>query len=127
MFAKFSQGKVHQAGQNPTFRGPALSPASGSMWGGVVRQTMGTKIICGFPRRLQTIVHLNGSHLPDSSMVCSINHFCNGNTTTHSVYVVELHVTVNYIKMLSAEQQCFCSSIISPDNNETYVDLHVNC
>ena len=43
------------------------------------------------------------------------------------MYVVELHVTVNYIRMLSVKQQCFCSSIMSPDNNEADVGLHVNC
>jgi hypothetical protein len=30
-----------------------------------VRQTIGTKVIHGFPRRLQIIVYLDGSHLPD--------------------------------------------------------------
>ena len=30
-----------------------------------------------------------------------------GNTTMHSVCIVELHVTVNYIKILTFAQQCF--------------------
>ena len=31
----------------------------------------------------------------------------------HAVCAVELHVTVNCVKMLSVAQQCFCGKLIS--------------
>jgi hypothetical protein len=41
--------------------------------------------------------------------------------------VVELHVTTNYIKILSATQQCSYCKFISTDNNKTLAVLHVQC
>jgi hypothetical protein len=53
------------------------------------------------------------------------NHCCSGNTTLHYVCVVELHVTVNYIKILSVASQCFYGKIYVASGNKTYVGLHV--
>ena len=36
------------------------------------------------------------------------------NTTKYSVCVAEIHVTVNYIKILNVEQQCFYGKFMSP-------------
>ena len=44
----------------------------------------------------------------------SCDHFCGGNATMHSVSVVELHVTVKCIKILSVAQQCFSGKFLSP-------------
>jgi hypothetical protein len=35
-------------------------------------------------------------------------------TTVHSVCIVELHITVNNIKILSVAQQCFYGKFMSP-------------
>jgi hypothetical protein len=43
----------------------------------------------------------------------------------HYVCVVELHVTVSYIKLLSVASQCFYEKIYVAGNNKTYVGLHV--
>jgi hypothetical protein len=40
--------------------------------------------------------------------------------------VVELHVTVNYIKILNVAQQCFHGESVA-GNTGTHVDLHVKC
>ena len=47
-------------------------------------------------------------------MASSCDHFCGGNATMHSVSVVELHVTVKCIKILSVAQQCFSGKFLSP-------------
>jgi hypothetical protein len=44
----------------------------------------------------------------------SRNRHCSGNATMLSVYNVELHVTVNNIKILSVAQKCFCDEFMSP-------------
>lgn len=36
------------------------------------------------------------------------------NTTLHSVCIVELHVTVKYIQILTVAQQCFCGKCMWP-------------
>jgi hypothetical protein len=41
-----------------------------------------------------------------------------------SVCVVELYVTVSYIKISSVAQQCFYGKFVA-SNNKTYVGLHV--
>jgi hypothetical protein len=53
-------------------------------------------------------------------MARSRDHFCTGNTTNHSwsvvvvvivVVDVDLHFTVNYIKIMSFAQQCFYATL----------------
>lgn len=39
----------------------------------------------------------------------SADRLCTGNTTMHFVCIVELSVTVGYIKILPVAQQCFCA------------------
>jgi len=45
-------------------------------------------------------------------VACSHKHNCNGNTTMHSVCVVQLHITFNYTKILIIEQQCFYGKVV---------------
>ena len=45
----------------------------------------------------------------------------------HSVCIVDVHVTVNNIKILSVAQQCFLCRIYAAGNNETYLGLNVKC
>jgi hypothetical protein len=47
-----------------------------------------------------------------NAVVRSRNHCCIGNTM-HSVCIVELHVTVSYIKILGGAQQCSCDKLMS--------------
>jgi len=50
----------------------------------------------------------------------SRNHCYNGNITMCFVCIVELHDTVNGIKILNASQKCFCGKSVTC-NNKTYV------
>ena len=43
-----------------------------------------------------------------------LNNFFSGNATTYSVCVVELHVTVNQLKILRVAQQRFYEKFMSP-------------
>jgi hypothetical protein len=57
------------------------------------------------------------------------DHCCGGKSTTHCVcvvVVVELHVTVNYIKIPSVVQQCSGCKFMSPATVKCNVGLHVN-
>jgi hypothetical protein len=53
-------------------------------------------------------------------------HSCNGKATVPSRSIVELHVTVKYIKILSVAQICFMVNFCGR-NNETYLGLRVKC
>ena len=61
-----------------------------------------------------------------NTVMHSRNHCCGGKTMI-SVCVVELHSTVNCIKIVSVTQQCFYGKFIVAGNNQTYLGLHVNC
>jgi len=52
---------------------------------------------------------------------------CTGNAVMCSVCDVELHVSVNNIKMSSIAQHCLCGEFRFGRNNVTYFDLHVSC
>jgi hypothetical protein len=43
------------------------------------------------------------------------------------VCVVELHLTVDYIKILSVAQQCFYGKSYVASYNTKHVSLHVKC
>ena len=56
------------------------------------------------------------------------SHCCSGRTNIHSVFVVELRVTVNYIKMFSvAALTMLLWQIHVASNNKWYMGLHVKC
>ena len=57
------------------------------------------------------------------AVVRSRNYCCIENIM-HSVRVVELHVTVSYIKILSSTQQSSCDKFVT-GSNKTYVCLCV--
>jgi hypothetical protein len=47
-------------------------------------------------------------------MARSLSHHCSGNAAMLSVHNVELHVTVNNIKILSVAQEFFYDEFMSP-------------
>jgi hypothetical protein len=49
-------------------------------------------------------------------MAPSRDHCCCGNTTMHYVCLVEVHVAVNYIKILSVAHQCFYGKFFTSNN-----------
>jgi len=52
----------------------------------------------------------------------SLNNFCNGNTALSSVCIVQLHDTVNNIKIMIVVKDTFYSEFMSPD-----LGLHIQC
>jgi len=46
-------------------------------------------------------------------MARSLNHCCGIKATMHYVCAVELHITINYIKIMSDAQQCFYGNLMS--------------
>jgi hypothetical protein len=57
----------------------------------------------------------------------SRNYTPNGNATMHSVFIVELRVSVNNIKLPRLVQQCFCNEFMSLAAIKKTLGLYVNC
>jgi hypothetical protein len=55
-------------------------------------------------------------HVKRKNVLCSRNHFAVETQQCILCVVVQLRATVNYIKTLSAAQQCFYGKIITPAN-----------
>jgi len=62
----------------------------------------------------------------NNNVARSHKHCCSGNAEMHSVCIVELPVTVNYIKIFSVAQQCLWR-VNMAGNRTAYCGLRVMC
>jgi hypothetical protein len=46
-------------------------------------------------------------------MARSRDHFCNGNAAMYSLCIVELNLSINFVKILSVEQKYFMVNVCS--------------
>ena len=60
-----------------------------------------------------------------NNLARSRNHCCNWKTKMHSLCTVEIHVTVNNIKVQGVAQKCFCGEFIVIGSNKPCLGLHV--
>jgi hypothetical protein len=56
---------------------------------------------------------------------CSLDHYCHGKATLHSVCIVDLHVNVSNVKVWNAAQKWTLRRIYIAGSNNTKVGVHV--